>query len=61
MRILGLGVDVVQISAVAGVLARRGRKFPLRVLHPTELAEFDDLTARGTQQALQFLASRFVE
>jgi len=58
MRILGTGIDIVQISAIAGVLARRGMRFPQKILHITELDDFDEFYAKDPPRALQFLASR---
>ncbi len=53
--ILGLGLDVVELSRLSGVWERFGMRFARKILHPDELALFSSLKGLQTQ----FLASRF--
>lgn len=53
--ILGLGLDVVEMSRMARVWKKFGLRFARKVLHPDEAACLE--TLRGS--AVQFLASRF--
>jgi holo-[acyl-carrier protein] synthase len=50
----GVGTDVVQVSRVEAVLARRGENFPRRILMPEELAFY----ARS-RNPVRFLAMHF--
>ncbi len=54
--ILGLGLDVVEISRIARVWEKFGMRFADRILHPAEAACLDQA---GGAKAVQFLASRF--
>ena len=53
--ILGLGLDVVEISRVSRTWEKFGSRFARRILHPDELASLERL--QGAK--VQFLASRF--
>lgn len=53
--ILGLGLDVTEISRIARVWEKFGIRFAQKILHPDEAARLDQL---GGSKA-QFLASRF--
>ncbi|MCC8194554.1 MAG: holo-ACP synthase [Deltaproteobacteria bacterium] len=53
--ILGLGIDVVEISRVARAWERFEDRFARRILHPDELAWF----MRLRSAKIQYLASRF--
>ena len=54
MKILGTGVDLVEVPRFRQVLRRRGDRFLRRLFTPAELAY-----ARGRKQTLQHLAARF--
>ena len=54
MKILGTGVDLVEVPRFRQVLRRKGDRFLLRLFTPAELAY-----ARGRKQTLQHLAARF--
>lgn len=49
-----LGIDIVSKARIAGQLARFPERFPVRVLHPRELAEFTQTTDK-----VRFLAGRW--
>lgn len=53
--ILGLGLDVAEISRIARIWEKYGMRFADKILHPDELG---NLTAM-TGGKVQFLASRF--
>jgi holo-[acyl-carrier protein] synthase len=53
--IIGLGLDLVEISRMEAAWRRFGRRFAERILHPLEL---DDLPEQA-QKAAEFLAGRF--
>ena len=53
--ILGLGLDVVEISRISRVWTRFGPRFAQKILHPEEMAQL----ARMNGAHAQFLASRF--
>ena len=53
--ILGLGLDVVEISRISRSWEQFGLRFARKILHPDELISLENL--RGTR--VQFLASRF--
>lgn len=53
--ILGLGLDVTEISRITRIWEKFGMRFACKVLHPDELTRLAALT--GGQ--VQFLASRF--
>ncbi len=52
--IWGIGVDIVSVARVRGVLKRHPVRFPRKVLHPQEHAEY-----RGQLDPSRFLARRF--
>ena len=54
MKILGTGVDLVEVPRFRQVLRRKGDRFLRRLFTPAELAY-----ARGRRQTLQHLAARF--
>lgn len=57
MSILGLGVDVVHISRIASLVARRGQqRFAQRILSVEELSDFKISTISPTR----FLAVRYI-
>ena len=53
--ILGLGLDVVEISRIKQTWERFGDRFAQRILHADELSRFTHLNST----IVQFLASRF--
>lgn len=53
--ILGLGLDVVEMSRINRVWIRFGLSFANRILHPDEIARLNAMTG----SRVQFLASRF--
>jgi len=54
MKIIGTGIDIVQISRIAKSLARYETNFAAKILHDEELIEFEKSTDKPT-----FLAKRF--
>lgn len=52
--IVGLGTDIVEVSRIEALLARRGQAFAQRILAPQELAELDQ-----QQSPVRYLAKRF--
>lgn len=54
MKILGTGVDLVEVPRFRQVMRRKGERFLRRLFTPAELAY-----ARGRKQTLQHLAARF--
>ena len=59
MAIYGIGTDVVQLSRVAGVMARTNGRFAEKVLGPDELRVYHARKARSEVRGLAFLATRF--
>lgn len=57
--IYGIGTDVCDIRRVAATLARRGERFPERVLGPGEIAVYRARGARVASRGLSYLATRF--
>lgn len=58
MKILGIGVDLVQNSRIQKVLSKsHARRFLDKVLSPQEIAHFDTLKLDKIQ--VQFVASRW--
>jgi holo-[acyl-carrier protein] synthase len=53
--LLGLGLDVTELSRITRSWERFGMRFAEKILHPDELARFQNLSASKTA----FLASRF--
>ncbi|NLN28603.1 MAG: holo-ACP synthase [Firmicutes bacterium] len=58
-RLLGIGLDVVDVERIAGVLARRGARFLERVLTPQERIDVGD-PPRATSVAARFAAKEAV-
>jgi holo-[acyl-carrier protein] synthase len=52
--LLGIGVDMVEVSRIAKALARNAEKFPRRILSSDELLQFRDSPNQDS-----FLAKRF--
>lgn len=52
--ILGLGIDLVELSRVARIQARFGASFAAKILHPDELAALP-----GGARTVPYLAARF--
>lgn len=57
--IYGIGTDIVQISRVAGVLARNGDRFAEKILGPEELEQYHARKFKLEARGLRFLATRF--
>ena len=57
--IYGIGTDLCDIRRMAATYARRGERFPERVLGPAELQVFHARRARVEARGLRFLATRF--
>ncbi len=57
--IFGIGTDITDIRRIASTLARRGDRFPQRVLGERELAVFEARRARVPVRGLRYLATRF--
>lgn len=53
--ILGLGLDITELSRISRAWERFGMRFAAKILHPEELARFAERSASKTT----FLASRF--
>jgi holo-[acyl-carrier protein] synthase len=59
MAIYGIGTDVIQVSRVAGVMARTQGRFAEKVLGPDELRVYQARRARSEARGLAYLATRF--
>lgn len=60
MSILGIGVDIVQLSRVARIVDKRGAaRFAQRILSVEERTEWEQL--QGQEQQIRFLAVRYVD
>jgi holo-[acyl-carrier protein] synthase len=59
MAIYGIGTDVIQVSRVAGVMARTQGRFAEKVLGPDELRIYHARRARSQARGLAYLATRF--
>lgn len=57
--IYGIGTDVCDIRRIAATLARRGERFPERVLGPGEILVYRARGARVASRGLSYLATRF--
>lgn len=57
--IVGIGTDICDVRRIAATLARRGERFPARVLGPAEMQVFHARRARAEGRGLRFLATRF--
>lgn len=57
--IVGIGTDVCDIRRVAAMFARRGERFPEKVLGPNELQVFAARRARIDERGVRYLATRF--
>ena len=56
--IYGVGADVCDIRRIEATYARRGERFPERVLGPAELMVFHARQARAPARGLRYLATR---
>ncbi|HII2982109.1 TPA: holo-ACP synthase [Yersinia enterocolitica] len=54
MAIIGLGIDIVEISRIEAVVERSGEKLARRILSPAEWQHYQQ-----HQQPIRFLAKRF--
>jgi len=60
MTPVGLGIDIVSISRVASIIARRGlAKFAGRILNENELKDFASKDFSHAR-AIEYLAGRYV-
>jgi holo-[acyl-carrier protein] synthase len=57
--IVGVGTDICDVRRIEATLARRGQRFPERVLGERELAVFAARRARVESRGVRFLATRF--
>lgn len=57
--IYGIGTDIIQISRVAGVLARNGDRFAEKILGPEELEKYRLRKSKVETRGIRFLATRF--
>lgn len=57
--IYGTGTDVCDLRRIAATLARRGDKFPERVLGPDEMKVFRYRRAKVESRGLAYLGTRF--
>lgn len=54
MKLLGSGIDIVQVARIGGLYEKYGIRFAEKILHDQEMAEL-----RALMQADSFLAKRF--
>ncbi len=59
MAIYGIGTDVIQLSRVAGVMARTQGRFAEKVLGSDELRVYHARRERSEARGLAYLATRF--
>ena len=57
--IFGIGTDICDVRRIEATLARRGDRFPLRVLGAAEWQLFEHRRARSAARGVRFLATRF--
>jgi holo-[acyl-carrier protein] synthase len=57
--IFGIGTDICDVRRIAATLARRGERFPERVLGPQEIVVFRARRARVEARGISYLATRF--
>jgi holo-[acyl-carrier protein] synthase len=57
--IVGVGTDICDVRRIEATLARRGQRFPERVLGPREQQVFAARRARVESRGVRFLATRF--
>jgi holo-[acyl-carrier protein] synthase len=57
--IYGVGTDVCDVRRIAATLARRGERFPERVLGPSELEVFHARRAKVESRGVAYLSTRF--
>jgi holo-[acyl-carrier protein] synthase len=57
--IVGVGTDICDVRRIEATLARRGPRFPERVLGPREQQVFAARRARVESRGVRFLATRF--
>ena len=57
--IFGVGTDICDLRRIAATLARRGDRFPERILGAEELRVFWQRRARVEGRGLSYLATRF--
>lgn len=57
--IYGIGTDLCDIRRIAATLARRGERFPEKVLGPHEITVYRARRAKVAARGLAYLATRF--
>lgn len=57
--IFGIGTDLCDIRRIAATLARRGERFPEKVLGPHEITVYRARRAKVDARGLTYLATRF--
>lgn len=60
MRVVGLGVDIVEVSRIERAVARWGDAFVRRIYTPAEIARVEAGVARGPRLAARFAAKEAV-
>jgi holo-[acyl-carrier protein] synthase len=60
MRVVGLGVDIVEVSRIERAVARWGDTFVRRVYTPAEIARVEAGVTRGPRLAARFAAKEAV-
>ncbi len=59
MSIIGIGTDLVAVARLARMQADHGERLAIRVLAPSELADYRHALATGAPPAAALLARRF--
>ncbi len=54
MKILGSGIDIVEVQRIKNIVDKHESRFPEKILHSLELVEFAD-----TKNPMAFIAKRF--
>ncbi len=54
MKLLGAGIDIVELSRIKKIIDKREKKFLNKILHPQELQELSDIN-----NIIAFAAKRF--
>jgi holo-[acyl-carrier protein] synthase len=57
--IYGIGTDICDVRRIEATLARRGERFPQKVLGPDELKVFHFRRGKVESRGVRFLATRF--
>ena len=60
MMIDGIGIDIVRIDRIKRILEKYPERFPKRILHPQEYADYSDKKDKASFLACQFAAKEAV-